>query len=76
MYMKFRMDSKWNKYIYMHAYVFMYISVECNNKWLITISVEHKYTYIIQPVAFGVSFFQSQKSIDDLVLLVSFATFR
>jgi len=31
---------------------------------------------MVQPIAFGVSFLQSHISIDDLVLKVSFATFR
>ena len=31
---------------------------------------------LVQHIAFGMSFFHSQISIDDLVLLVSFTTFR
>ena len=36
----------------------------------------HLYQSIVQPVAFGVSFLHSEIAIDDLVLWVSFTTFR
>jgi len=34
------------------------------------------FVFEVQPIAFGVSFLHSQISIDDLVLHVSFTTFR
>ena len=75
-------------YTHIHIYACVYIHTHTKStrsaeaSMASTHTTTHICTHIIhirmfiQPIAFGVTFLQSQISVDDLVLLVSFAKLR
>ena len=70
-----RDEHTWEQYIYMyiyiHIYVYVYIYIPramAANTWHTKYTMEKETRQEVQPVAFGVSFLQSQISIDRLVL--------